>query len=56
VIVREREEKGLTIKPVERKEKRKKIETQSFRTGGGGEGCEVSANEYSCAHGAQINL
>jgi hypothetical protein len=23
--------------------------------GGGGEGCRVSANEYSCAHGDQIN-
>jgi hypothetical protein len=22
----------------------------------GGGGCEVSANEYSCGHGAQINL
>jgi hypothetical protein len=22
----------------------------------GGEGCGVSANEYSCAHGAQINF
>jgi hypothetical protein len=24
--------------------------------GGGGVGCGVSANEYSCAHGAQINF
>ncbi len=23
---------------------------------GGGESCRVSANEYSCAHGAQINF
>jgi hypothetical protein len=23
---------------------------------GGGGGCGVSANEYSCAHGAQINF
>jgi hypothetical protein len=29
-----------------------------MRRGGGGGGCdcEVSANEYSCAHGAQINF
>ncbi len=24
--------------------------------GGGGGGCGVSANEYSCTHGAQINF
>jgi hypothetical protein len=24
--------------------------------GGGGAGCGVSANKYSCAHGAQINF
>jgi hypothetical protein len=28
----------------------------SPNTGGGGGGCGVSANEYSCAHGAQINF
>jgi hypothetical protein len=26
------------------------------KCGGGGEGCGVSANEYSCAHEAQINF
>ena len=28
----------------------------SPKSGGGGGGCGVSANEYICAHGAQINF
>jgi hypothetical protein len=27
-----------------------------MRWGGGGGGCGISANEYSCAHGALINF
>jgi hypothetical protein len=28
----------------------------SPKAGGGGRCCRVSANEYNCAHGAQINF